>query len=188
MRPQKLSQAEMLQRSAMLFKIHGYHGTSMDMLAKECGLTKSAFYYYYPNKNALVLDVVKSVRLFVDKQLFSWVHQKDLLTQARYLKLHETAVIFFTQGVAGCLMAILGLDLKQQAPEVFQEIRQFFNEWQNTMQSLFEEIHDANYATVLAKQTVADYEGAILMYRLTDDVFYLDQIKNRVLIQLESVS
>jgi len=39
-------------------------------------------------------------------------------------------------------------------------------------------------AQILAKQSLADYEGAILMYRLNDDLFYLDQVKQRIIKQL----
>ena len=35
-------------------------------------------------------------------------------------------------------------------------------------------------AQILAKISVADYEGAILMYRLNDDLFYLNQVKQRI--------
>lgn len=44
-----------------------------------------------------------------------------------------------------------------------------------------------NEAKILAKQSLADYEGAILMYRLNDDLFYLDQVKQRILKQLQTV-
>lgn len=46
---------------------------------------------------------------------------------------------------------------------------------------------DENEAQTLAKQSLADYEGAILMYRLNDDPFYLDQVKQRILKQLQTV-
>ena len=59
MRPQKLTPEHMLNTCALQFKAHGYAGTSMEMLAKACGLSKASFYYYYPNKQALLMqDVV----------------------------------------------------------------------------------------------------------------------------------
>ena len=39
-------------------------------------------------------------------------------------------------------------------------------------------------AQILAKISVADYEGAILMYRLNNDLFYLNQVKARISQQL----
>ena len=54
MRPQKLSKEQIQLHCMQTFKTHGYAGTSMDLLAKSCGLSKAAFYSYYPNKEALV--------------------------------------------------------------------------------------------------------------------------------------
>ncbi len=51
MRPQKLTTEHMLNTCALQFKTHGYAGTSMEMLAQACGLTKAAFYYHFPNKH-----------------------------------------------------------------------------------------------------------------------------------------
>lgn len=51
---------------------------------------------------------------------------------------------------------------------------------------LFKTHLDENDAKILAKQSLADYEGAILMDRLNDDLFYLDQVKQRILKQLQS--
>ncbi|WP_214646151.1 hypothetical protein [Acinetobacter terrae] len=45
---------------------------------------------------------------------------------------------------------------------------------------------DENEARILAKQSLADYEGVILMDRLNDDGFYLAQVKQRILKQLQS--
>ncbi|WP_213033032.1 hypothetical protein [Acinetobacter terrae] len=45
---------------------------------------------------------------------------------------------------------------------------------------------DENEARILAKQSLADYEGAILMDFLNDDLFYLAQVKQRILRQLKT--
>ena len=44
---------------------------------------------------------------------------------------------------------------------------------------------DDHRAQILAKSSIADYEGAILMYRLNDDIFYLEQVKSKILQTLE---
>lgn len=185
MRPQKISQTEMLQRSALLFKAYGYHGTSMDMLAKSCGLTKAAFYYYYPNKNALLMDVVKQLRVYLQQALFAEVYTLPMNNVEKFKTLHIKAVQFFSHGTAGCLMAILGLDLKQQCPEIFAEIEGFFQDWQRVMLEIFKDNYSIEQAHIYAKQSIADYEGAILMMRIREDDFYLQQVKTRILALLQ---
>ena len=183
MRPQKLTQTEMLQRCAMVFKQHGYYATSMEMLAQACGLTKAAFYYHYKNKEALLLDIVKFIRQYAFVKIFSLCNQVHDAVQC-YQQLHQTASQFFSQGICGCFMAIIALDVKDQLPEVMAEIQQFFRDWQVAMQHLYLCKYDAIDAYLYAKEAIADYEGAILMTRITGDEFYLAQVQKRILMRL----
>ena len=48
------------------------------------------------------------------------------------------------------------------------------------MYPLFAEKQDEAESRRLAKQSVADYEGAILMYRFTEDAFYIEQVERRI--------
>jgi len=42
-----------LQNFEEIFSIHGYKSTSMDMIAKKCGISKPTLYNYFKNKYAL---------------------------------------------------------------------------------------------------------------------------------------
>lgn len=183
MRPQKISQAEMIQCCALVFKQYGYYATTMEMLAKACGLTKAAFYYYYKNKESLLLDVVKSIRQYATLKIFPLAYQDQKAGQ-NYQQLHFTASQFFCQGICGCLMATLALDVKDQLPEVMAEIHQFFKDWQQAMQHLYMGRYGAIDAYIYAKEAIADYEGAIVMTRITEDEFYLAQVQKRILMRL----
>ena len=76
MRPQKLTPEQMLNTCALQFKAHGYAGTSMEMLAKACGLSKASFYYYYPNKQALLMQILAHTHLYINQEhilpLYFW--------------------------------------------------------------------------------------------------------------------
>ena len=48
-----------LQTSAALFAERGYLGTSVNDLVEAAGLTKNAFYSYFPNKEALAVAIVE---------------------------------------------------------------------------------------------------------------------------------
>jgi AcrR family transcriptional regulator len=49
-----------LQGSAVLFAERGFLGTSVSDLVEKAGLTKNAFYSYFPNKEALAVAIVES--------------------------------------------------------------------------------------------------------------------------------
>ncbi len=48
-----------LQTSAVLFAERGYLGASVSDLVEKAGLTKNAFYSYFPNKEALAVAIVE---------------------------------------------------------------------------------------------------------------------------------
>lgn len=57
-----------LDAAARAFSEHGYRGISLNDIVRESGLTKGAFYFHFPSKEALALAV------FRDKQE-SWIAQ-----------------------------------------------------------------------------------------------------------------
>lgn len=81
MRPLKISRDELLQRCAGTFRRYGYHGTTMEMLSSACGLTKASFYHHYPNKEALLRDVLEWTHQRLAETLFSIAYD-PLLTPA----------------------------------------------------------------------------------------------------------
>lgn len=58
MRPPKITRDELLARCSQTFRKYGFHGTTMDMLAAACDLTKATFYHHYSNKDELMKDVL----------------------------------------------------------------------------------------------------------------------------------
>lgn len=47
-----------LQRSAQLFAEFGYSGASINMIAEACGVSKALLYHYYPDKEAVLFDII----------------------------------------------------------------------------------------------------------------------------------
>ena len=49
-----------LRRAAELFAQHGYSATSISMIAEACGVSKALLYHYYPDKEALLYDLLRA--------------------------------------------------------------------------------------------------------------------------------
>ncbi len=47
-----------LRQSARLFALHGYTGTSISLIAEACGVSKALLYHYYPDKEAVLFDIL----------------------------------------------------------------------------------------------------------------------------------
>lgn len=59
--------------AAELFSKNGINGTSLADIAKICGISKGTLYYYYPNKDSLVLDCAGTCIKRIGDRVFSWV-------------------------------------------------------------------------------------------------------------------
>lgn len=186
MRPQKLSREQILNLCALQFKHYGYAATSMDILAKACGLSKASFYYYYPSKHALLIDVLEMTQHYLKQHLFKLSENPDMSAAQQFDYMHQRATQFFSYGIKGCLVGMLSMEALYQSNAILEKIRAIFQDWEMAFYQLFKIQLTENQAQLLAKQSLADYEGAILMYRLNDDPFYLDQVKLRILTQLQT--
>ena len=49
---------EILATAARLFREHGYVNTTMTRIARECGLAQSSLYYWYPQKESILLGLL----------------------------------------------------------------------------------------------------------------------------------
>ena len=59
--------------AAELFAMNGVNGTSLADIAKECGISKGTLYYYYPNKDLLILDCAQTCIKRIGSRVFAWV-------------------------------------------------------------------------------------------------------------------
>ncbi|WP_163981102.1 TetR family transcriptional regulator, partial [Raoultella ornithinolytica] len=51
--------AHILHASAELFSRQGYDRTSINDIASACGVSKALIYHYYPNKEQLLVDIIR---------------------------------------------------------------------------------------------------------------------------------
>ncbi|MBV9531846.1 MAG: TetR/AcrR family transcriptional regulator [Bradyrhizobium sp.] len=49
-----------LRKAAELIAKHGYPGTSISMIAEACGMSKALLYHYYPDKEAVLFDIIST--------------------------------------------------------------------------------------------------------------------------------
>ena len=186
MRPPKISRDELLQHCARTFKRHGYHGTTMDMLAQACGLTKASFYHHYPNKDSLLRDVLAWSHERLKHSLFALAYDESLPVAERLTVMGERAKRLFQDDSIGCLMGVVAVDAAYGNETLMAPIREFMADWAKAFACLFEAQHGAEQALQLARQLVADFEGAILLARIYADSGYIDAVCTRAVRQLQA--
>lgn len=188
MRPLKLSRDELMQRCANTFKRLGYHGTTMDALSTACGLTKASFYHHYPNKESLLKDVLEWTHTGLNAAMFSIAFDENLTPQERLTRMGRKARKLFQDDSIGCLMGVVAIDATYGKTDLMLPIRRFLDDWAAAFFKLYSVTHEQQVAQDLARQLVADFEGAILLARIYGDMKYIDAVIARGLAQLEPAS
>lgn len=82
---------KIMEAATELFHLYGYDGTSVDMLIKKAGVSKSNFYYYFEGKEELGLSVLTKL---ADKQVreFSEIMQTDLTAHEQLMELYKRVI------------------------------------------------------------------------------------------------
>lgn len=176
---QKVSVEDILKQSLKLFRQKSYHNTSIADIAAACGLLKGSLYHYFPSKEALMSAVIKYAHDFFKKEIFSIAYDKALSPQQRMEKMFKKTERALLSD--GNIMGNIGVETARVIPEFAEHIRDFYKEWMSAVEYVFKEITNEEDAKRLAEQTVAEFEGAVMMTRILKDTKYIKNAYERLL-------
>lgn len=157
---------ELVGIAADLLRSKGYSGTSIDDIAKACGLTKGSLYHHFSGKEELALAALEQVHQHYRDHIFSLVMGHDKPGVAHLRAFNAAVEDFFTQHPDGCLLANLSLERGSAAEAFTRKIRLFFSDWQTCYQNVFAGHFSAAEARARAEDALAIVQGCILMNRI----------------------
>lgn len=172
--------AYIIETVAPLFNKHGYIGTSMSDLTDATGLTKGALYGNFENKEALALAAFQfnSNRLLqaIDEQLnTSGTALERIFRLTNFYKNYDV----FTKELGGCPVLNVGVDAKDNNPQLAAAAREIAKEIEGKIALVFEEgvknkeLQLPVTPLQFAKQLYTMLQGAVAMATITEDHKYL---------------
>lgn len=78
-----------------LFRNHTYDSVSVNRIAKEAGISKNTFYYYFSSKEKLIMEVFKPELLFDDEVMIKLSSLAKVEDQLRVI--HQSAIQYFVR-------------------------------------------------------------------------------------------
>lgn len=172
----KVSKEKIIREARELFREKGYVGASMQDLADKVGLRKASLYMRFPNKEALVPDVLG---LTLD-ETFS---QPDIASSDWY-----TAYEALVRAIADSLMdrrRCVGFHLAygvgDDTPIAKQAVRAFFEAYRDRMTDILEKAMPRQLASVTAADALVRLEGATLLLAVFDDQTAMERAVDAVL-------
>jgi TetR/AcrR family transcriptional repressor of nem operon len=172
----KITKEEIVRNAIELFRKQGYNGTSMNDLAQACGLQKGSFYHYFSSKEALMREVLNTLHQYYKNKIFSLAYNEAFSAAERMEYFFKKQEPIFTKDLTGCLFGNITLETISVEEEFRSVIQAFFSDWIAAFKHIF--IADGctdEMACQLAKQSVMEIEGALMMMRVFEDVEILRQ-------------
>ena len=181
----KTSKEEVLLKAAQVIRQRGYAYTSMQDLAKACGIQPSHFYYYFKDKEDLMTAILQSaverfnqyIGIIADDESLEPVDRLDKM-------LKKMAKSFlFTEG--GCLMGNTVLETAYLEPHFIGVLKAFFESYIGALKKIYQAKFTEKYAQNLAEQVVQDLQGGIMLSLLFRDDNYTLKAFNRAKMYLQ---
>lgn len=173
----KIEKPQLLRRCWEVFNRHGYHGTSVSMLAEATGLGKSGLMHHHLSKESLMRAVVEYAQEELRTYVFS-VAGEDLPPEQRLEKLLRRQNRLAKYDRRGCFFANTALETGREG--LFNDlIRATYDEWQETVAGLLISFMSAEEAHETAYRLLLEYEGAVTMYKLTGEEQHLERFVAR---------
>lgn len=173
----KIDKQELLRRCWEVFNRHGYHGTSVSMLAEATGLGKSGLMHHHLSKESLMRAVMSYAQETLRSTVFP-VAQEDLPPEQRLEKLLRRQNRLVKMERQGCFFANTALETGRDG--LFNEaIQSIWDEWKQVVAGILSAIMPPAEAADTAYRLLLEYEGAIIMYKVTHDAQHLEQFVGR---------
>ena len=176
----KTSKEEVLQKVITTVRKKGIANSSMSELAKECGIQKSHFYYYFESKDTLIKDMLASVNSYMQYKLHKIISQPNASPKDKLAELDTLIFKLFFKNDGGCVMANTALESAHANPLYFDEIKNFFENFIGGIKQLLIDKMPPSKAQEMAEQIVQDIEGGILLMRVYKDKKYLENAIRRM--------
>jgi AcrR family transcriptional regulator len=186
---QKITKEEIIRIGIELFRKQGYNRTSMNDLAQACGLQKGSFYHYFSSKEALMSAILDTLYQYYRNKIFSLAYDQTKTPAERMEIFFKKQEPVFTQELTGCLFGNITLETISMEEEFKSVIQAFFSDWIDAFKQIF--LDDGNsddQALILARQSVMEIEGALMLMRVFADVEILKQSCERVMGRFKTIN
>jgi AcrR family transcriptional regulator len=181
---QKITKAEILLKSSDVFRVKGYHNTSMQDLAEACGLLKGSLYYHFPSKEMLMKNLLISIQKYMEERIFPIAQDENLTPEERMGELLKKMGKLLLKKEGGCLVGNITLETVGVVSEFHEALRAIMNGWTQALQTIFETRKNSEQSFRLAQQTIMEFEGAVMFSKLYNEKQFLYDAFARTMVKL----
>ena len=171
-----------LHTAMKLFYVQGIRSTGVNQIITESKVAKASFYKYFPSKDDLVKKCIMEYDRYIKNQMVSVVI--DSTSFDDFVKKWIEVIKFdFQVKYRGCPVLEAGFQLDSGDEEVMELVQNVINGWVDLVgQFLSKMIKNQNLSPDIdiiktSRRMVQLYEGASAMWRITNDMGYIDDLE-----------
>lgn len=177
----KVNEEYILKQALQVFRQKSYYNATMADIAEACGLLKGSIYHYFPGKEALMKEVLKTAHHYFQVKVFDLAYQSEVPARDRLKKMLKNIEAIFIEEETNCIMGNIGVETSRLIPEFSELIQEFFNNWINAFTEVYKEKYSESKAREVAEFGVAEIEGSVMLARIFNEPKYLKEAHTRVL-------
>jgi AcrR family transcriptional regulator len=164
-----------LRSAAELMRVKGVEGTTFDQVRAASGTSKSQIYHHFPNKEALVREVVAfwgRWRIEEQEQYLERLHSLRGLDRWRNAIVQQNTLV---GGAHGCVIGALSSELSDRDEDARLALAAIFRRWQVLLGNGFERMRTSGVleenvdSTALATAVMAALQGGYLLAQTERD-------------------
>lgn len=182
---QKVTKEEILLKSADVFRLKGYHNTSVQDLADACGLLKGSLYHYFPSKEKLMEELLLSIHNYLKTRVFPIASDTNISPEERMETVLKKMGKLLLEKEGGCL---IGNSILETVGVVkgFQAVLQgIIDDWINALTIIFSHNKTPDQALRLAQLTIIEFEGSVMFSKLYSNKQFIYDTFARTMARLQ---
>ncbi|WP_337043964.1 TetR/AcrR family transcriptional regulator [Emticicia sp. 17c] len=182
---QKVTKEEILLKSSDIFRTKGYHNTSMQDIAQNCGLLKGSLYHYFPSKEMLMKDLLCWIHSYLKEKIFPIATDAALPPEERMEKLLKKMGRLLLEKEGGCLIGNTTLETVGVIAEFHEVLKAIMDDWTYALQQIFMTRETPDVSFRMAQHTIMEFEGAVMFSKLYGNKSYLYDAFLRAMAKLQ---
>lgn len=176
-----------IEKTAPIFNVKGYAGTSLNDITDATGLTKGSIYGNFTNKDEVALAAFDYNIQCVDDIISQEIRKQKTIQDKLlvYANVYEN-FLKYPFPIGGCPILNTAIEADDTHPALKEKAANAINNWKNKLIALIQKGIDANEfrADVNAEQTaltmIAMIEGGIMITKLTGKLNYRKAVMQSV--------
>jgi TetR/AcrR family transcriptional repressor of nem operon len=172
---QQATQKKIIATAERLILRRGYDGTSLNDVVSAAGVSKGAFFHYFPSKQAVSRNVLEK---YAKEQIFAPLEKN--MSRAPSVKqglldwLQETYNAYAQWKFSGgCLLGNFALELSDKDEEMREQLKAIFLQWENQLAGYLKPLASEGKMKMeprqFARLLISAYQGATMTAKVHKD-------------------